>query len=235
MKKLAVITGGSEGIGRALVMRFAAAGFDVATCARRAAGLTALQATVADLHSDAQLHLLPTDMGEKQQVLAFADFVGSLGAVPEVLVHNAGYFEPGMVSEQADEVLEQMMQINLMGAYYLTKKLLPAMRAQPRGHIFMINSIASLMAYPNGGAYSITKHALHGLARALRAELRESQIRVTSVLPGATRTRSWDGVDLPEERFMTPEDIADAVFGAYALSERTVVEEILLRPQLGDI
>ena len=91
------------------------------------------------------------------------------------------------------------------------------------------------MAYPNGGSYSISKFALLGFSKALREELKLNNIRVTAVLPGATRTASWEGVDLPETRFIKPEDVADAVFGAYTLSPGSVVEEILIRPQLGDI
>jgi short-subunit dehydrogenase len=96
-------------------------------------------------------------------------------------------------------------------------------------------SIASIKAYPNGGSYAISKFALLGFSKVLREELKEFNIRVTAVLPGATRTASWDGVDLPEDRFMRAEDVAETVFSAYSISERSVVEEIIIRPQLGDI
>jgi short-subunit dehydrogenase len=96
-------------------------------------------------------------------------------------------------------------------------------------------SIASIKAYPNGGSYAISKFALLGFSKVLREELKEFNVRVTAVLPGATRTASWDGVDLPEDRFMRAEDVAETVFSAYSLSERSVVEEIIIRPQLGDI
>jgi short-subunit dehydrogenase len=109
------------------------------------------------------------------------------------------------------------------------------MKARRQGHVFNICSIASIKAYPNGGSYAISKFALLGFTKVLREELKEDGIRVTAVLPGATRTSSWDAVPLPEERFMKPEDVADAVFGAYSLSPRSVVEEVLIRPQLGDI
>lgn len=81
----------------------------------------------------------------------------------------------------------------------------------------------------------ISKFAMLGLSKVLREELKEVGIRVTAVLPGATRTASWDGVDLPDERFMKVEDVAETIFAAHALSKRSVVEEILIRPQLGDI
>ena len=96
-------------------------------------------------------------------------------------------------------------------------------------------SVASIAAYPNGGSYSISKFALYGMSKVLREELKPHGIRVVSVLPGATLTASWTGTDLPPDRFMKPEDVADAVWGAYSLSRNSVVEDIVIRPQLGDI
>ena len=96
-------------------------------------------------------------------------------------------------------------------------------------------SISSIRAYPNGGSYAISKFALLGFSKVLREELKAFNIRVTAILPGATKTASWDGVNLPEDRFMAVEDVADTVYAAYALSGRSVVEEVLIRPQLGDI
>jgi short-subunit dehydrogenase len=96
-------------------------------------------------------------------------------------------------------------------------------------------SIASIKAYPNGGSYAISKFALLGFSKCLREELKSFNIRVTAIMPGATLTASWEGVDLPEERFMRVEDVADTIYGAYSLSGRSVVEEIIIRPQLGDL
>jgi NAD(P)-dependent dehydrogenase (short-subunit alcohol dehydrogenase family) len=91
------------------------------------------------------------------------------------------------------------------------------------------------MPYANGGSYCISKYALLGMTKVLREEMKEHGVRVTAIMPGATLTTSWEGTELPEDRFMNAEDVAHAVWGAYALSERSVVEEIVIRPQLGDI
>jgi short-subunit dehydrogenase len=109
------------------------------------------------------------------------------------------------------------------------------MIAAKDGYIFNMCSIASIMAYPNGGSYSISKFALLGMTKVLREELKPHGIRVTAIMPGATLTASWEGVDLPAERFMKPEDVAETIYTAYALSKQSVVEEILIRPQLGDL
>jgi short-subunit dehydrogenase len=109
------------------------------------------------------------------------------------------------------------------------------MKSVKSGHIFNMCSIASIKAYDNGGSYAIAKFALLGFSKCLREELKAHGIRVTAIMPGATKTASWDGVDLPEERFMKVEDVAEMVYAAYSLSGRSVVEEVIIRPQLGDI
>ena len=151
------------------------------------------------------------------------------------LVNNAGVFLPGLISEEDDGLLEQQIETNLNRAYYLTRALLPLMLPQQRGDIFNMCSIASKIAYPNGGSYSISKFALLGFSKVLREELKDKGIRVSAILPGATWSNSWAGVDLPEERLMQANAIAIAVWSAYQMSPSAVVEEIVLRPQLGDL
>ncbi len=235
MNKLIVVTGGTKGIGRAIVNRFAAAGFDVAVCARHAEDLRALQHAIQKQYPAIQVHTFEADMRDKNQVTAFARFVAERKPYIDVLVNNAGYFLPGAITTETEGSLEAMMEANLYSAYHITRSLVPPMITHKRGHIFTMCSIASIKAYPNGGSYSITKFALLGFTKCLREELKEHGVRVTAIMPGATRTASWDGVDLPDERFMPPEDVAETVFSAYSLSERSVVEEIVIRPQLGDI
>jgi short-subunit dehydrogenase len=92
-----------------------------------------------------------------------------------------------------------------------------------------------MKAYENGGSYSISKFALLGFSKTLREELKTYNIKVTSILPGATLTDSWSGTDLPESRFSKPEDIAELVYTITQLSKFSVVEDIVIRPQLGDI
>jgi NADP-dependent 3-hydroxy acid dehydrogenase YdfG len=104
-----------------------------------------------------------------------------------------------------------------------------------KGHIFNLCSTASITAYTNGGAYCVSKFALYGMTKVLREELKPHGIRVTAILPGATLTASWEGVDLPPERFIQATDVAKMIWSAYNLSPGAVIEEILMRPQLGDI
>jgi len=234
MNKLIVVTGGTKGIGRAILEKFAAHGFDVATCARNQSDLDQLK---RDLEKKFKSHafVMSADLSDRTQVKRFTDFVSNLNRPVDVLVNNAGYFVPGQIMDEPDGTLEGMIEGNLYSAYYTSRGLIGNMKTIKSGHIFNMCSIASIMAYPNGGSYAISKFALFGFSKVLRAELMEFNIRVTAVLPGATKTESWAASPLPENRFMKPEDVAEAIFSAYSLSPNSVVEEILIRPQLGDI
>lgn len=234
MNKLVALTGGTKGIGRAILQRFAKAGFDIATCARKENDLKDLKRTI-EAEYPVNVHTSVADMSVKAQVVAFGSFVNALQQPVDVLVNNAGFFIPGSLLDEEEGALERMVESNVYSAYHLSRAIVPAMKGIRKGHVFNMCSIASIKAYPNGGSYAISKFALLGFSKVLREELKEFNVRVTAVLPGATRTASWDGVDLPEERFMRAEDVADTVFSAYSISERSVVEEIIIRPQLGDI
>lgn len=235
MNKLIVVTGGTKGIGRAIVNRFARADFDVVTCARNRQELEQMEKQIAAEYPLCNIIVHQADMSDKQQVKKFCDAVTALQRPVDVLVNNAGYFIPGEISTEAEGTLESMIQGNLYSAYYATRGLVEGMKERRSGYIFNMCSIASIKAYPNGGSYAISKFALLGLTRCLREELKPHGIRVTAILPGATWTSSWEGAGLPEDRLMPVEDIAESVFTAYSLSARSVVEEILLRPFLGDI
>ncbi|GHN03165.1 oxidoreductase [Cytophagales bacterium WSM2-2] len=234
MNQLAVITGATKGIGRAVAERFAKAGFDIAACARNEKDL---QQFKSDLETEfkVQVFVKSTDTSKKDQVSDFTAFVLQLKRPVNVLINNAGHFIPGETMLEADGAMESMVESNVYSAYYTTRGLIAGMKEKKSGHIFNMCSIASIKAYPNGGSYAISKFALLGFTKVLREELKSFNIRVTAVMPGATRTASWDGVDLPESRFMKTEDVAEVIFNAYTISERSVVEEVIIRPQLGDI
>ncbi|QOI98647.1 MAG: SDR family NAD(P)-dependent oxidoreductase [Flammeovirgaceae bacterium] len=235
MKKLVVVTGGTKGIGRAVIEKFMAHDFDAATCARKPGELESLKQQLESTHKDKHVFTTVADLSDRAQVKSFTDFVLGLNRPVDVLVNNAGYFVPGSITTEPEGTLESMVNANLYSAYHTTRGIVPAMKKNKAGHIFNICSIASIKAYANGGSYAITKFALLGFSKCLREEVKADNIRVTAVLPGATKTASWDGVNLPDERFMKVEDVAEMIYAAWSLSTRSVVEEILIRPQLGDI
>ncbi len=219
-----------------MVERFLRAGYAVATCARSVEGLAQLRAAVPAA-ALGRLHTHPADLGQWDDCQRFTSFVLALGRPLAALINNAGAFVPGRLQDEPTDGsrLRDMLGANLLSAYDVTRALLPAFLAQRGGHIFTICSTASLMAYPNGGSYGIAKFALLGFTKTLREELKTQGVRVTAVLPGATLTRSWDGVGEAPERFIRCEDVAEAVFSAFSLSPQAVVEELVIRPQLGDL
>lgn len=232
--QLIVITGGTRGIGRAIVEIFAKNGFDVVISARKEKDLQELQQFITTEYN-VSCFTYTADLGVKTQVMGFVDFIESLKRPVDVLVNNAGNFIPGNIHEEEDGVLESLIETNLYSAYYLSRGLVKGMISQKSGYIFNMCSVASLMAYPNGGSYSISKFALLGFSKGLREELKPYNIKVTSIMPGAVLTDSWAGVDIPEERFMRADDIAKTIWTAYNLSDSAVIEEIVMRPQKGDI
>lgn len=235
MNPLLVVSGGTKGIGRAVLERFAAEGFDAVTCARREADLWAMRDEFAERFPAVTLYPYPADLANSTDRRGLIEFIQALGRPVEVLVNNAGRFLPGTFHEEPEGTLETMIETNLYSAYHLTRGLLGGMMAQKKGYIVNVCSTASLTAYPNGGSYSVSKFALLGFTKTLRQEVMSHGIRVTAVLPGATLTDSWAGTDLPPERFMKSEDVAALIWASFSLSAGAVVEEILLRPLLGDI
>ncbi len=234
MKHTAVITGGTKGIGKALIEKAALNGYDIITCARGEEFLEALQEEIEEKF-DCTLLYQRTDLSVTSEVKAFGEFVLHNTEKVDLLINNAGLFIPGSVHSEAEGALEEMIHTNLYSAYHLTRILLPRMMKRKKGHIFNMCSTASIIPYVNGGSYCISKFALLGMSKVLREEMKEHGIRVTSVMPGATLTASWEGTELPESRFMKAGDVAEAVWTAYELSKHTVMEELILRPQLGDI
>jgi NADP-dependent 3-hydroxy acid dehydrogenase YdfG len=224
MNKTIVVTGGTKGIGKAIVDKFANEGFTVLTCAR-----------TEENDFPENVHFFKADMSKKVEVLAFANFVKATVNQVDILVNNTGFFLPGQIHNEEEGTLEAMIETNLYSAYHLTRALLSEMIERKEGYIFNICSTASITAYTNGGSYCISKFALLGMSKVLREELKPHHVRVTSILPGATLTNSWAGVELPAERFIAPEDIAQVVWTAYNLPDSTVLEEILMRPMLGDL
>jgi NADP-dependent 3-hydroxy acid dehydrogenase YdfG len=224
MNKTIVVTGGTKGIGRAIVEKFAKEGFTVITTARK-----------TDDSFPKNVHFFKADLSKKQEVLAFANFVKNTVNQVDILVNNTGFFLPGQINNEPEGTLEAMIETNLYSAYHLTRGLVNGMMERKEGHIFNICSTASITAYTNGGSYCISKFAMLGMSKVLREEMKPYHVRVTSILPGATLTDSWAGVEIPAERFMAADDVAQVIWTAYHLPATTVLEEILMRPQLGDL
>ncbi|HEY0041803.1 MAG TPA: SDR family oxidoreductase [Flavisolibacter sp.] len=231
----AVITGASRGIGKALAEIFALHGYNLYLCSKTESNLLDTIDELKSKFPNVSIDGQAMDIGRKEKAILFGEWVVNNADSIDVLINNTGTFVQGNVSDEPDGALETMLEVNLFSAYNTTRTLLPKMKAQKYGHIFSICSIASMAAYPGGGAYSISKYALLGFTRNLRAELKEHGIKVTAVIPGAVYTDSWKGSGISPNRIMETEDLAKMIFAASQLSPQAVVEDIVLRPQLGDL
>jgi NAD(P)-dependent dehydrogenase (short-subunit alcohol dehydrogenase family) len=230
-----IITGASRGIGKAIAARFIREGWDAGLCSLNPERIHQAKEDLAPLNKEGRILADAVDVSHPEAVAAWAQKVKTTFGAVDILVNNAGVFIPGSIHSEQDGVLESTMALNVYGAYHLTRALLPEMKSRGRGHVFNMCSTASLQPYPNGGSYSISKFALLGFSKNLREEMKPFGVRVTAVCPGPTLTDSWDGFEGPPERMMRPEDIAEVIWTAYHLAPQTVMEDIVLRPQAGDM
>lgn len=234
MKKV-IITGGTKGIGRVIVEKLAQENCDLAICARNEKDLIALKADLNQRYPRIEVLVKSTDVSQKLDIIDFATFVKSHWARLDILVNNAGVFMPGQILDEEEGVLEQQLATNVNSAYHLTRAVIDLMLPYESGHIFNMCSIASIAPYSYGSSYTISKYALLGFSKALREELKTKGISVTTLLPGQTWSNAWKGSDVPKERLIHPEAVAELIWQAYKLSPAAVIEEILVRPQLGDL
>jgi short-subunit dehydrogenase len=230
----AIITGASRGIGKAIANIFGLHGYNLLLTSQNEETLLATVEELQTAYPNISIDAKALDLGNKQQALLFGEWAATTTDTLDIVVNNAGTFLPGTILDEAEGTLEKTMAINFYSAYYITKAVLPKMLAQGSGHIFNMGSIAGLQAYPNGGAYSISKFALMGFSKNLRHELKPHGIKVTTVIPGAVYTDSWAPFVAPE-RIMEADDIAQMIYACSRLSPQAVVEELVLRPQLGDL
>ncbi len=231
---IAIITGASRGMGRAMAEKFASVGYDLILCARNLEALEKTKSALQAKHSQINVHVFHADLTDKLSVQAFADQCLTIGT-PDILINNAGTYTPGNCIDEADGAMEKIMNLNFYSAYHLTRKLVPNMIKRGSGHIFNMCSIASLKAYKGGGSYSVSKYAMHGFSQNLRLELMPHNIKVTAIFPGAVLTDSWGDFDNSNARIMVVDDVVDMIFAASQLSPQAVVEDIVIRPQLGDL
>nr|WP_121271077.1 SDR family oxidoreductase [Pedobacter schmidteae] len=224
----AVITGATRGIGKAIAIRLAEHGYNLAVCSRNSSELERFEKELQ--YTGAKILTWQADCSVKEEVYAFCDAVNAQMGKVDVLVNNAGMYLPGSLLDEADDQLEKQLNLNLNAAYYLSKYFGKMMREQQSGHIFNICSVASKAVVENGGSYSVTKSALLSLNDVLRQELSKYNVKVSAILPGSTLTSSWEGTNIPSERFVQPEDIASALYTILNLSEGVNVDEIVLKP-----
>jgi len=227
-----VITGASRGIGRQIALGFARhTEHALLLIARNSADLKKTREDCIEagckLAETADCDLTEPDDIRK---LIIPEHLPETG----ILVNNAGTFLLKPLEETDLDEFRQQWEINVMGPFLLTQKLLPAMKRQERGLVVNICSMSALKGLARSGAYSSSKHAMLGFSRSLRLELRQTKIAVTAINLGQTMSSSWVGVDVDPDELIDPSDVASLIVALSRLTPRTVAEEILLKPQPGD-
>ena len=224
--RVCVVTGASRGIGLAVAEALGQAGARVVRSAR----------SLAPARSDDRLDV-PGDLSDPAQVAALAEAARAAFGAVDVVVHSAGSFllRPLEATSPADFAMQ--LASNLQTAFQVARAFLPVMRAQGRGRLINLGSIADHRAFPENAAYSASKYGLRGLHEVLREEYRGSGVLCTLVSPGPTDTPAWDPVDpdhregfTPRAKMLRPEDVAEAVLWVATRAAHVDVDWIRLGP-----
>jgi NAD(P)-dependent dehydrogenase (short-subunit alcohol dehydrogenase family) len=231
-EKLAVITGGSRGIGLAIARVFAAAKFRVIILGREASRLRrALDQLKKQGHS---AESLVCDVANPASVEAAFKQIGENHKNVNVLVNNAGIAHAlAPAGNLSVDIWKQVIDTNLTGTFLVTRAALPLMQS---GSTIVNNlSVAAIQPFAGMSAYNASKYGAFGFTQALREDLRKSGIRVLAVLPGATDTDLWGQFwpDAPREKMVSPQTVAEAVLHAIAAPANTSIDEIRIGPAAG--
>jgi 3-oxoacyl-[acyl-carrier protein] reductase len=227
----ALVTGATQGIGRATAFALGRAGYRVGVCARTP---QAVERLVAELRAAGiEAAGRPADVADPAQVDGVVRHVADALGEIEALVNNAGVLIARPIAELTLEDWDTTMAVNLRGLFLMTRAVLPPMRAGGRGDIVNVASLSGRTGFAGGSAYAASKHAVLGFGRSLMLELRKEGIRVITVCPGSVDTGMLHDQPMlrPDPaRILQPEDVAETIVQALRLPRRAMVSELDIRP-----
>ncbi len=225
--KVAIVTGAGRGIGKAIAEALASEGATVVLAARTISEIQDLATHISA--NGGQAMAAPADITKEDHINALVDSVASTFGRIDILVNNAGIgvFKNVVNMEVAE--FDRMWEVNVRGAFIATKAVLPYMIRRREGHIVNISSLAGKNSFVGGAGYSATKWALRGFAGSLMLEVRDANVRVTSIFPGSVDTL-FSSAHMRGEKITQPQDVAGAVVFAVTAPGRTMVSEIDVRP-----
>lgn len=227
----AVVTGGSRGIGLAIATELGSRGWGLFLVSEHPESLSSTAGHVKGVLGSLAVDLGTGENSARSVEAAVSRAISSI----DLLVLCAGIFIEEPLATVGEASFRRNMAVNLDANVYLVKHLLPLLANGDRPRIVIIGSTAAYEAYPLVPTYGIAKWALRGFAINLRHELMDRGIGVTFLSPGGTLTDMWAGEDLPPDRLLEPRDVALAVATVAELSQQAVVEELIVRPMLGDV
>lgn len=231
--KVAIVTGASKGIGKAIAVALADAGAKIVLAARTPQTVEDVAAELRETGANATA--VPTDVTDVDAVQNLVQRTLDTYQNLDILVNNAGNGIFGTVADFDPSDWDNVINSNLKGVYLCAKYALPHLLAQGEGQIVNVLSIAAKVAFPASSAYCAAKAGALALTKVLAAEVRDKNIRVTAVLPGSVETPFWD--DIPQhpdfEKMLKPEHVANAVLSVCQQPIGMVTEEIVVMPPLG--
>lgn len=235
-KPLAWIIGGSRGIGFACAEALGAEGYAIALLSKTKSALDASALKLREHGFD--VTPFTCDITKEENVtLTYSEIKRVFGRAPDVLINSAGVSPWSTFTETSTAEFDEVIAINTKGMFLTSREVLADMYARRSGAIVQILSVAALKGYKNGAAYVASKFASLGFTNALREEARAHGVRVIAVFPGATETELWSERQREKyhDRMMQPADIAQEIVSALKAPSRALVEEIVIRPIMGDL
>ena len=236
MDKIVVwITGASTGIGREIAKRFAKDNIFVIVSARRKSRLVSLVSEIK--FSGGNAAAIVCDVSSERSVQNTVRKINEKYGKISVLINNAGSTVFKSFVDTKITEFDNIIGTNLRGAFICMKTVVPQMLKIKKGHIINILSVAAVNTMTNSSVYSASKAALLALSKCMREEIRKDNIKITNILPGATETPMWDAKTRQKKhnRMMSPAAIADIVYFSYSQPKNLIVEDIIIRPQKGDL
>ncbi|PID56406.1 MAG: hypothetical protein CR986_10265 [Ignavibacteriae bacterium] len=233
MKNITWITGASAGIGKALVKKFNKEDINVIATSRR---LNKLQEISKELNGSAEFSVYSNDVAKFIEVKELVEKIAKDYNI-ECLINNAGITSFKPFVENSIEEIEQIIDTNLKGAIYTIKSVLPRMIENNNGTIINILSVAAKTIFTNSSVYAASKAGLEIFSKVIREELRDKNIKVINVFPGATSTEIWPPAILNKHnsKMMNPTELAEMIYDVYKNSSKISPEEIVVRPITGDL
>jgi 3-oxoacyl-[acyl-carrier protein] reductase len=227
----ALVTGATEGIGRATAFALGQAGYRVGVCARTESKVRQLVEELREAGIEAAG--APADVGQAAPVARMVETITKALGHIGVLVNNAGILIARPFEELTLEEWDATMSTNVRSLYLVTRAVLPPMRSRKQGSIVNVASLAGRNGFAGGTAYTASKHAVLGFSRSLMLEVRKDNVRVIAICPGSVDTsllREQPMLKSEPSRILRPEDVAASILHAIALPDRALVSELDIRP-----
>lgn len=228
------ITGASSGIGKSLSLEFAAHGKNLILSSRKKEALERVKKEINN--KKISVETVPFNITDINEVTkTFESITGNYDV--ECLINNAGVTSFSLAEQDSVKQIKDIIDTNLLGSIYMIKSVLPGMMKRKKGTIINLQSVAAKKVFTKSSAYAASKAGLAAYSKVLREELREYNIRVMDVYPGATKTPIWpnEALEKYSDRMMSPDEIAKFIYNAYAVNSNMVAEELVIRPMKGDL